>query len=165
MTCAATREWILEVDPEELEQEASREASEEHADHLAECPECRALADKVLGAESALRDQLDSVALTLDVVVALERARKAQQATAHQAVRRRRRWQVAVPLAAAALVGIILVGRPSPVSVPAFDPATVRAARALGLVGPRPVVKAESDQRVAVLPTENPNITVIWFME
>ena len=173
MTCAATREWILEVDPEELERSASPDASPdaspntsaEHADHLAECPECRALADEVLGAESALRDGLDSVEPALDVVAALDRARKTHQAAAHQTARRRRRWQVAVPLAAAALGGIILVSRPSPVSVPAFDPATVRAARALGLVGPRPVVKAESDQRVAVLPTENPNITVIWFME
>ena len=68
-------------------------------------------------------------------------------------------------LAAAALGGMLLVGRPPPVPVPAFDPATVRAARALGLVGPRPVVKAEGHQSVVVLPTENPNITVIWFME
>ena len=71
--------------------------------------------------------------------------------------------QVAVPLAAAALGGILLVGRPSP--APAFDLATVRAARALGLIGPRPVVKAEGHQSVAVLPTDNPNITIIWFME
>ena len=165
MRCAATREWILEVDPEELEREASRDASGEHADHLAECPVCRALADEILGAESALRDGLDSVEPALDVVAALDRARKTHQALAGQAARRRRRWQVAVPLAAAALGGIILVGRPSSVPGPAFDPATVSAARALGLVGPRPVVKAESDQTVVVLPTENPNITVIWFME
>ena len=173
MTCAATREWILDVDPEELEQEASRDASEEHADHLAECPECRAMADEILGAELALREGLDSVEPALDVVAALERARKAHQAEAHQTARRRRRWQVAVPLAAAALGGILLMGRSfpaagpgfNPATVPAFDPANVSAARALGLVGPRPVVKVESDQRVAVLPTRNPNITVIWFME
>ena len=139
--------------------------SGEHADHLAECPECRALADEVLGAESALRRGLDSVEPALDVVAALDRARRAHQAAARRAVRRRRRWQVAVPVAAAALAGVILVSRPAPVPGPAFDPATVSAARALGLVGPRPVVNAESDQRVAVLPTEDPNITVIWFME
>ena len=181
MTCSATREWILEVDPDELERSASPDASPgalpnpsaEHADHLAECPECRALADEILGAESALRDGLDSVEPDVDVVAALDRARKTHQAAAHQTARRRRRWQVAVPLAAAALGGTILMGRPSsvpgpgfnPATVPAFDPATVRAARALGLVGPRPVVKVEGDQRVAVLPTRNPNITVIWFME
>jgi len=161
MTCASTREWILEVDPEELEQDASGE----HADHLAECALCRALADEILGAEVALRHTLDSVEPALDVVAALDQAREAHRAAVQQTARRRRLWQVAVPLAAAALGGILLVGRPPPVPVPAFDPATVRAARALGLVGPRPVVKAEGHQSVAVLPTENPNITVIWFME
>ncbi len=159
MTCADTREWILEVDPEEL----AREAAGEHSDHLAACPECRALADGILGAEVALRDTLDSVEPALGVEAALVRAREA--AATHKATRRRRRWQVAVPLAAAALGGILLMGRPSPAPGPAFDPATVRAARALGLVGARPVVNAESHRRVAVLPTENPNITIIWFME
>ena len=156
MDCSTTREWNLEVDPEELEQDATGE----HADHLAECPECRALANEILGAEAALRGTLESVEPALDVVAALARAQ-----VAHQAVRRRRRWQVAVPLAAAALGGLLLIGRPSPAPIAGFDPATVRAARALGLVGARPVVNAQSHERVAVLPTENPNITVIWFME
>ncbi len=159
MTCAATREWILEVDPEELE----RDATGEHAEHLAVCPECRALADEILGSQVALRDTLDSLPPALGVEAALARAREA--AAARKATYRRRRWQVALPLAAAALGGILLMDRPSPAPGPAFDPATVRAARALGLVGPRPVVSTESHQRVAVLPTENPNITVIWFME
>ncbi len=160
--CQTTRDWILEVDPDELEQGGAGE----HADHLARCPECRALADEILGAEAALRASFDSVKPALDVVTALERAREAHQdGEIHRATSRRRRWQVALPLAAAALGGLLLVGRPSSVSVPRFDPATVRAARALGLVGPRPVVRAGSGERVAVLPTENPNITVIWFME
>ncbi len=157
--CSTTRDWILEVDPEELE----RDAAGEHADHLAECPECRALADEILAAEAALHDTLDSVEPALDVEAALVRAREA--AAVHKATRRRRGWQVAVPLAAAALGGLLLIGRPSPAPGPRFDPATVRAARTLGLVGARPVVRAESHERVAVLPTENPNITVIWFME
>ena len=157
--CSTTRDWILEVDPGELEQDATGE----HTDHLAECPECRALADEILGAEAALRDTLDSVEPALDVEAALVRAREG--AAGNTATRRRRRWQVAVPLAAAALGGLLLIGRPSPAPVAGFDPATVRAARALGLVGPRPLVNAQSHERVAVLPTENPNITVIWFME
>ena len=153
--CTTTRDWILEVDPEELEQGSAGG----QADHLAECPECRALADEILEAEAVLRDGLEQVEPALDVAAALERAR-----AAHRAGRVRRRWQVAVPLAAAALGGLLLMGWPSPVPVSGFEPATLRAARALGLSGPRPVVKAES-QRVAVLPTENPNITIIWFME
>ncbi len=159
MTCLATREWILEVDPEELE----RHATGEHADHLAACPECRALADEILGADVTLRDTLDSVEPALGVEAALVQAREA--AATQKATFRRRRWQVAVPLAAAALGGILLMNRPAPAPGPAFDPATMRAARELGLVGARPLVNAESHQRVAVLPTENPNITVIWFME
>ncbi len=159
MDCSTTREWILEVDPEELEQDATGE----HADHLAECPECRARANEILGAEVALRDTLDSVEPALGVEAALVRAREA--AAARKATFRRRRWQVAVPLAAAALGGILLMNRPTPAPGPAFDPATMRAARELGLVGARPVVNAEGHQRVAVLPTQNPNITVIWFME
>ncbi len=159
--CPTTRDWILGVDPEELEQGASGE----HADHLAECQECRALADGILRAEEALRDGLASVEPALDVTAALDRARQAHEAAAHPTTRGRRRWQLAIPLAAAALGGFLLMNRPSPAPVPAFDPATVRAARALGLVGARPVVSAESHERVVVLPTENPNITVIWFME
>jgi anti-sigma factor RsiW len=159
MTCAATREWILEVNPEEL----GRYATGEHADHLTACPECRALADEILGADVALRDTLASVEPALGVEAALVRAREG--ASAQKATRRRRSWQVAVPLAAAALGGILLMNRPAPAPVPAFDPATMRAARALGLVGTRPVVNAQGHQSVAVLPTENPNITVIWFME
>ncbi len=160
--CPTTRDWILEVDPEELEEDATGE----HADHLAECPDCRALADEILGAEALLRDGLDSVEPALGVAEALVRAREAHQATeAHRATRRQRRWQVALPLAAAALGGLLLIGRPRPVPAPGFDPATVRAARALGLIGPGPVVRAEGHERVAVLPTENPKITVIWFMK
>ena len=156
MECVSMREWILEVDPEELDQDATGE----HAEHLAECAECRALADEILGAEAALRGMLDSVEPAVDVEAALNRAREA-----HRVTRRRRRWQVAVPLAAAGLGGLILFDRPPPVSVGGFDPATVAAASALGLTGARPLVRAESHERVAVLPTENPNITVIWFME
>ena len=159
MTCTATREWILEVDPEELE----RDATGEHTEHLAECDECRALADEILGADAVLRDALDSVEPALDVEAALVRAREAHEAQV--AKPHYRRWRVALPLAAAALGGLLLLNRPTPVSVRTFDPATVRAARALGLAGAGPLVRAESHERVAVLPTENPNITVIWFME
>ena len=154
--CQTTRDWILEVDPEELEQHGTGE----RAGHLAECSKCRAFADDILGSEAALRDAFEAVEPALDVEAALVWARGA-----HKAARHRRRWQVAVPLAAAALGGVLLVGRPSPAPVPGFDPATVRAARALGLAGTRPLVKAEGHERVAVLPTDDPNITVIWFIE
>ena len=150
------RDWIIEADPAELE----RDATGERAAHLAECAECRALAAGILGAEAVLHEVLESVEPALDVEAALVRAREA-----NRIARRHRRWQVAVPLAAAALAGLLLLGRPSPAPREAFDPATLEAARALGLAGVRPVVKAESHERVAVLPTGNPNITVIWFME
>ena len=167
--CATTRDWILEVDPEELDQHgkgAGQGDSGAHAAHLAECAECRALAEEILGAEAALRDGLGSVEPALDVETALVKAREAHHAAEiRRATLRRRAWQAALPLAAAALGGLIVLGRPSPVRIADLDPATVTAARALGLVGSRPVVKAGSDERVAVLPTENPNITVIWFME
>ena len=174
--CQTTREWLLEVDPKELarlspsaqppQTETPEGATDTHADHLAECGDCRALADEILGAEAALRDGLDSLQPALGVEAALARARATHEVqdvdTAHGL---RRRWRVAVPLAAAALGGLLLIGRPSPVSIADLDPATASAARALGLVGPGPVVRAGSDDRVAVLPTGNPNITVIWFME
>ena len=167
--CRTTRDWILEVDPEELEKShapAGHGRTSEPAAHLAKCPECRALANEILEAEASLRDRLDSMEPVLDVAAALARAHETHlREEAHRSSNQRRRWQVAVPLAAAALGGLLLWGGPSPTPVPGIDPATVRAARALGLVGPRPVVRAGSDERVAVLPTENPNITVIWFME
>ena len=158
--CPTTRDWILDADPAELEQDGAGKHAGHLVGHLAECPQCRALADDILGSQAAFGDVLAAVAPALDLEAALVRAREA-----HQATRRRRRWQVAVPLAAAALGGLLLMGRPSPAPVPGFDLATVRAARALGLAGARPIVKAQSHQRVAVLPTEDPNITVIWFIE
>ncbi len=101
--CTSIREWILEVDPEELEEAATGE----HAEHLAECPECRTLAVEILGAEAALRDTLDSVEPALDVEAALVRAREA-----HESRPRYRHWRVALPLAAAALGGLLLLDRP-----------------------------------------------------
>ncbi len=80
MDCSTTRDWILEVDPEELARNGTgeqRDATGEHAAHLAECAECRALADEILGAEAVLREGLDSLEPTLDVGAALVRARQA----------------------------------------------------------------------------------------
>ena len=154
--CSTTRDWIVEADVEELRHGASGE----HGGHLAACPVCRALADEILGAEEALDELLGSARPALDVEAALAQAREA-----HQVARRHRHWQMAVPLSAAALGGLLLLARPSPTPVSEFDPATVAAARTLGLAGRRPLVRADSHESVAVLPTGNPNITVIWFME
>ena len=64
-----------------------------------------------------------------------------------------------------ASVGALFMGCGDSLEVRTFTLERLDAEEAYGLVGPRPVVKAEGHRSVAVLPTENPNITVIWFME
>ena len=46
----------------------------------------------------------------------------------------------------------------------AFDPTAPVVARALGWDRPAPVVRNIGHANVAILPTENPDITIVWFM-
>lgn len=141
ITCPE-RERLLELDPRELQDETWQA-------HLATCEACAEAAGRVLSAYGAL-DAVLGAAPPLDTTALLARARL----TASSADRRGVRMQRLVLLAAACIAGLIVL-RDWERSLPGtpFVPSTET-----------PVEWAlEGDRSVAVLHTDNPDITVLWF--
>ena len=155
MTCAEARLRLLEVEPHELE--AGR--GDELADHIAGCAACAADVAHLLAFQRELDDVLGRVP-QLDAAEIVRRARTprgdgrrgADRGPGRVAWRRRETWLSLA--AAAALVLVVLWQRPprampgDPWSAPLVDP---------------PTLEAPAGRDVAVLPTSNPDITVIWF--
>lgn len=185
MTCEAALERILEADVEEL----SGDTSSPLAGHLERCERCRALADVVLDGQAALAAFLEGVRPRTGIGEALERVRDAEGAedargAGGRGARSGRRWRRAwslVPLAAAAVVaGLLLVDRdggggpvvvtPSETRVPDAFRRRPLSAHTLGRLGdgssamPRPPrVAARSQAGVALIPTSNPKVSVVWI--
>lgn len=168
-TCSEVRELLLEASPAEIRGEGEGALVE----HLRECALCRRRAARLLEAEAALDTALGEAG-ALDVEAVLDRAAQAPVeltwreragsaarwvAGAHRlaSVRRGlsgpRRW---IPVAAAAAVAALLLVTQGPAPVPL--PAVARAEAP-------PLVEASSSDGVAILETDNPNITVLWFFE
>ncbi|NJD20091.1 MAG: hypothetical protein FIA95_12520 [Gemmatimonadetes bacterium] len=156
-TCSELRELLLEAEPGELRGEGEGPL----ASHLRSCDACRRHAELLLRADEAVDEALGSEG-TLDVEAVLRQACEAPAeltwksravSAARRAAAARRAW---IPVAAAAaLTALLLVARgPTPVPVPAI----VRAEAA-------PLVAATSAGGVAILETDSPNITVLWFFE
>ncbi len=157
--CEKMRHLILEGEPHELRGEGGSPL----AVHVRMCPRCARAATRVLDETERLDAFLTRDPTGAQVDAVLERAgRAASPSTARAAsdappaARPRspsRRWAV---LAAAAAVGALLLlpGR----SLPPPGPE---------LLGPGarrlPTVEAMTGQRVAVVETDNPEITVLWF--
>lgn len=161
--------------------------------HLASCPACLAAAERVLEGLDALDAALDERSRSVDPVAILERARGAaaeagetgterlragggETGTGHgrdgrtdalgseriEAVigrRGRSAWarpeRLAAALLAVAAVALVFL-RPAP--APPTDPPPAVSARSIG-----PDVEAPAGRNVAVLPTDNPDITVLWL--
>lgn len=156
--CASFRELMLEAEPAELRGEGESPL----ARHVRNCPAC-ARAAAVLLQETEHVDAFLADAPPLDVDAVLARAgiapRRAAPGTApgRLGIRRFPTRRVWVPLAAAAaLAGLLLLRGPEPTRVPATDMAAREAPAP-------PLVEALADQDVAVLPTNDPNITVVWI--
>ena len=156
-TCSDIRKLLLEATPAELRGEGEGALAE----HLRECALCRRRAARLLEAEAALDAALGAGG-ALDVEAVLARAAQAAmeltwRERAGSAVRSlasvRRGW---IPLAAAAVVvTLLLVARsPAPPPLPAV-------ARSEAL----PLVETTSADAVAIIETDNPNITLLWFSE
>ena len=140
MTCDSMRERILGADLAELRGETDTPL----AKHLRECDACRSVADKIVQAEAELGVALDTMATGVR--------------TRHTTAPRRRlgHWAVLVPLAAAAGLAAIMVGRGT-------EAPTIAALPALQIVA-LPVVESTDDQNVAIFTTDDPNIVVVWFL-
>jgi len=156
-SCADVRDLLLEAAPEELRGEGEGPLTV----HLRSCAACRRRAELLLRADEALDEALGAgPALDVDAILAQAAAAPAEVGwkaraarAARQAAAARRAW---IPLAAAAaLTGLLLVTRsPGPPPPPAGAPA-----------GALPLVESASAAGVAILETDNPDITVLWFFQ
>ena len=160
--CAPFRELLLEAEAAELRGEGESLL----ARHVRACSSCARAAALILG-ETARLDALLSEAPPLDVDALLARAvvvsgsaaapvgthRPARGAPPHRRFSRRL-W---VPTAAAAALAALLLWQADEMQTP---PASVTAARERSTL---PLVEPVPGQDVAVLQTDDPDITVVWL--
>ena len=150
--CPEWRERILEADLEELGGARHSELSA----HLGACPACGALADAVLRTNAGLARSLEA-ATRDDVDVDGVLARLGHGAAPDAGVRattgppRVAPW---LPLAAAALLAALLA---LPAPEPPLDPVPPATPTA------PPAVEVPAGRNVVVIPTADPQITVLWF--
>jgi len=140
MTCDTIRERILLADLAELRGEADTPL----ARHLSECHACRNVAEEIVQAEAKLGVALD----TMSTGVRTRRTTAPRRRLGH--------WAVLVPLAAAAGLAAIMLGRGT-------ETPTMSALPALQVVA-LPVVEPTDDQNVAIFTTDDPDIVVVWFL-
>jgi len=158
MIGADVQRLLLEADVEELDGRSESAL----AVHTSACESCRAMSQRILEGQEALSGAL--AALAGGVAGSADPAAARSEVVA---VRRRRRvvWRVTAPLAAAAVGALALfnVMAPQPDTAPYAGAPEWAQPLALGASGT--VVTAREGDRVAVLPTQNPNITVVWFIK
>lgn len=152
---------LLEAEVDELRGYADTALSH----HVAQCASCAAAAERILDANRAL-DRALAPTPALDVEAVLARARPAAARGGNDRSSRRpeaghasrpvgRRWRAWAGLAAAASVAaLILISEREP-GLPGTPDPPLKRAQAL--------VEAPADRKVAVIQTDNPDITVLWF--
>jgi predicted anti-sigma-YlaC factor YlaD len=150
MTCAEALQAMLEAEPSELEGKG-----ESHlVGHLRDCPRCREMARTVLIQEEALGQGLAEAVALPDLDALLDQALGPKANPWVLRFRPRRTGLTLFPLAAAAtLAALFLGGDPR---LPGDPYAPAEPAPGLGLDVPE-------GRDVAVLATNDPKITVLWF--
>lgn len=151
MNCSDAREALLEADIDQLEGRCEGALAE----HLGGCPGCRGVARMILEGERGLGEAMLDLVPAPDLDDLLRRAGKTPS-VGRKGIRQEVRWLVPrlVPLAAAAALVALFLGR-EPV-LPGDPVVHLAQAPGLGLEVPE-------GQDVAVLATNNPDITVLWF--
>jgi hypothetical protein len=159
--CTKSLDELLDADVDELRGRADTELSR----HVSHCTRCGAAARRILASNAALDRALAS-APSLDVEAVLARARLATAPDRDGASTRRpgvpdssgprwQRWHAWAGLAAAAsLAALVLLSVREP-SLPGTPGQPLTNAQAM--------VEAPPDRDVAVIQTDNPDITVLWF--
>lgn len=154
MNCREARAGILEGDPSTL----AGQSADPLALHIQGCPQCRDAAAVVLQGQAALGAALEASVPDPDLDAALEWAtagRPGAQEIRRGRIRSGRWWKWAsLPLAAAAAALVLLF--PGDPSIPGDTDGSARVAEGLELEVPE-------GTNVAVLETNNPDITVLWF--
>ena len=150
MTCAEALQSILEADPLDLEEQGDSTL----AVHLRECHRCREAARAVLFEESALAEGLTAAVAPPDLDALLDQALGSDAKARVLRFRPRRFGLTLLPMAAAAAMAALFLG--SEPQLPGDPYIPPELAPGLGLEVPE-------GQDVAVLATNNPEITVVWF--
>jgi predicted anti-sigma-YlaC factor YlaD len=157
MTCSDAVHRILEGDPLDLQGHGDSSLAE----HIRTCPRCRAMAELVLEEERRLGIQMVGAVEVPDLDQLLDEALEKRPGTSpkttsreHQGLQFKRFGLPLIPLAAAAaVVTLFLGGEPS---LPGDSYAPPQRTAGLG-------VEVPEGQNAAVLATNNPDITVLWF--
>jgi hypothetical protein len=160
--CAEMRERLLDADPAELRGEGDSTV----ALHLHDCARCAAAARRILGAQQELAASLstltDQAAATgrVGATVGMSRAWGRGHASRTS---RTRRWLIGTtaPLAAAAVLVLVLVQRRAGDELPRLEPLPEQVAAATDV----PMVNVTGNDDVAIMRTTNPNITVVWYLK
>ncbi|MDE0690941.1 MAG: hypothetical protein OXI55_01715 [Gammaproteobacteria bacterium] len=157
MTCPRTAE-LLSTDIAEL-----RDSGGDLARHIETCAECSEAVARILAATDALGGVMSHApSLDAKAVVAREGEASASRSAWHWIAPAWRKWGAwpAAGAAAAAVAAVtlyfatrtpepVLVGEPwSPTDPP-----------------PRPLLAAAPGHDVVVIPTEDPDITIVWLVE
>jgi len=150
MTCAEALQTILEADPSILEGQGESSL----ALHIQECPRCREMARVVLEGESLLAEELVAALPPPDLEALLDEVLGPDSTPPKLRFRPRRLGLTLLPLAAAAaMVALFLGSEPRLPGDPYLPP---QRAPGLGLEVPE-------GQNVAVMATNDPDITVLWL--
>lgn len=146
MNCEIARDQMLEADLTELRGEGDGVL----AQHLRGCPECQKRARRILEQTASFEAALERMGPRVSPAEAIRRARAAPRAPL-------RRWAVAVPLALAASLAVLLLGRhrTGQTSARGITSPTMLAGAPLD-------VQVPAGRAVTVFQTDNPNIVVIW---
>ena len=152
--CDRLRDLMLEADLSELEGLGETEV----ATHVRACDACRERARRILTGTALLGEALSEPSEIPDLDGILRRAGVAGPAgSAPLGPTRGRRppWSGWTMTAAAAMAaGLLLFGERHPV-----PPDPLPSAQAAAM----PLVEAAPGSNVAIIPTENPRVTVLWF--
>ena len=160
-SCAAFRELLLEADPAEL-----RGAGESPlALHLRGCDRCAADAERVLAAQKQMADALSGITASAAsppaAVSTRQRALRPWSASVARGRSRRRLIMGAAPLAAAAVIALLLVQQRDSDELVRLEPVGAPVA----VAAEAPVVNVTTAHDVAIMKTADPNITVVWYLK
>lgn len=150
--CNSIISRMLEAPLEELDPASEGEIAE----HLRGCASCRAAAEAIVVETRALGEWRSPMG-DPDLDAILVRAGVPAEKAASTGMGRRNGTKAWLGLAAAAALATVLL-RPSPPPMPGEGP-TPRTP------SPPPLVEAAPGRDVVVLPTRNPDITVVWFYD
>lgn len=147
--CARPLDELLEADLGVL----AGEGESELASHIRTCERCGSAAGTILNATTRLDAALAEEGPPPDVDAILARARL--EATDIRFAPGRvpaKRW---IALAAAAVAALMVIGRREPIPVASAPPRAPAP----------PLVEPSDGADVAVIRTDNPDITILWFFQ